>query len=465
MAVGKLFIGRSVRELRLSRKWNQIQFAERLGISTSYLNQIESNNRPVSATVLLALVDKFQLQLSEIAGGEGDRLLSAFSEALSDPLFESLSPTVQDIKLVVQNAPSIAHAIILAHQAYRRSAEQLAGIDQELAKGMAEATPYEEVRDYFHFVDNYVHDLDLAAERLAKKLALPEDSFGAMMRELDRCGVTVRHVTDEGALRSFDNDTSTLYLNKHSPAQTQQFQMAVQLAQLDFGDGIARIALAAGFRTEGAVEICKVGLQNYFAGALLMPYGDFAKAAMDLRHDVELLALQFNTSVEQVCHRLSTLQRPGQKGVPMFFARIDRAGNITKRHSATKLQFARFGAACPVWHVHRAFESQGRILRQVAETPDGGKYLSLAIQVTKRSGGFRGQDIAYALAFGCEMSNAEAFVYADEFLEAQRPAFQPIGISCRICERTGCASRAWPPMKGRIDIDHNQRMTVPYDIR
>lgn len=464
MAPGKLFIGKSVRELRLSRKWNQVQFAERLGISTSYLNQIESNNRPVSATVLLALVDKFQLRVSEIAGGEGDRLLSAFSEALSDPLFETLSPTVQDIKLVVQNAPGIAHALILAHQAYRRSTEQLAGIDQELAKGMTEATPYEEVRDYFHFIDNYVHDLDIAAERLASKLGLSDDPLGALKRELQTHGIAVRHRIDDDTLRSFDAVSSTLFLNKHSPAQTQQFQMAVQLAQTAFGGTIDDIVGAADFRTSEAAEICKIGLHNYFAGALLMPYCEFADAATRLRHDVELLALQFKASIEQVCHRLSTLQRPDRKGVPMFFARIDRAGNITKRHSATRLQFARFGAACPVWNVHRAFEAQGRILRQMAETPDGGKYLSLALQVTKRSGGFRGQNITYALAFGCDMSNAEAFVYADDLLETAKPAFEPIGISCRICERARCPSRAWPPMKGRIGIDHHQRMTVPYEI-
>lgn len=464
MAPGKLFIGRSVRELRLSRKWNQPQFAERLGISTSYLNQIESNNRPVSATVLLALVDKFQLQLSELTGGEGDRLLSAFSEALGDPLFETLSPTVQDIKLVVQNAPAVAHALILAHQAYRRSTEQLAGIDQELARGMAEATPYEEVRDFFHFIDNYVHSLDAAAERLASTLGLAEDPSGVLKRELGRHGIAVRHTVDEGTLRSFDADTATLYLNKYSPMQTQQFHMAVQLAQLKFSEAIAELVAAAGFHTIEAAEICKIGLQNYFAGALLMPYCEFADAATGLRHDVELLALQFNTSIEQVCHRLSTLQRPGRKGVPMFFARIDRAGNITKRHSATRLQFARFGAACPVWNVHQAFEAQGRIIRQMAETPDGGRYLSLALQVSKRSGGFCGQDITYALAFGCEMSNAEAFVYADDMLQSANPSYDPIGLSCRICERIRCPSRAWPPMKGRIGIDHHQRMTVPYEI-
>ncbi|WP_343038907.1 helix-turn-helix domain-containing protein [Paracoccus aestuariivivens] len=455
-----------MRELRVSRNWNQSQFAERLGISTSYLNQIESNNRPVSATVLLALVDKFQLKVSEIAGGEGDRLLSAFSEALTDPLFESLSPTAQDLKLVVQNAPSVAHALILAHQAYRRSTERLADIDQELARGMSEATPYEEVRDYFHFVDNYIHDLDLAAEQLATEMGLPEDPLGALRRKLEQQHrISVRYQENEVALRRFDARSSTLHLNKYAPAQTQQFQMAVQLAQVEAGDTIDRISAAAGFRTPEANEICKIGLHNYFAGALLMPYGEFADAARKLRHDVELLALQFNASIEQVCHRLSTLQRPGRKGIPMFFARVDRAGNITKRHSATKLQFARFGAACPVWNVHQAFEAQGRIIRQMAETPDGGQYLSLALQVSKRLGGFRGQETTYALAFGCETSNAEAFVYADDLLDTPSVQYDPIGVSCRICERANCPIRAWPPIKGRIGVDHHQRMTVPYQIK
>lgn len=464
MAVGKLFIGKSVRELRLVRKWNQAQFAERLGISTSYLNQIESNNRPVSATVLLALAEKFQLPLSAITGGESDRLMSTFSEALNDPIFEMLSPSVQDIKLVVQNAPAIAHALILAHRAYRRTTEQLAGIDQELARGMVESTPYEEVRDYFHFIDNYVHDLDVAAEALASTLGISTDPYGALKRELSRHGVSVFHRSDGNSLRSFDPETKTLYLNKHSTAQTQQFQMAVQLAQVQFNAVTSGIIGAAGFRTAEAEEICKVGLNNYFAGALLMPYSDFADAAVALRHDVELISRQFNTSIEQVCHRLSTLQRPGRKGVPMFFARVDRAGNITKRHSANSLQFARFGAACPVWNVHQAFESPGRILRQLAETPDGGRYLSLAVQVSKRSGGFQGHDATYALSFGCELGHADAFVYADDLLPAARTRFEAIGVSCRICERTQCQSRAWPPMKGRIGIDHNQRMTVPYEI-
>lgn len=137
-------------------------------------------------------------------------------------------------------------------------------------------------------------------------------------------------------------------------------------------------------------------------------------------------------------HRLSTLQRAELKGVPVFFARIDRAGNITKRHSAAKLQFARYGAACPLWNAHQAFEAPGHMIRQLAETPDGVRYLSIATEVTKADGGFDAPYRRYAIALGCEISYAGDFVYADRLDFTNNSAFVPIGVSCRICERLDC---------------------------
>lgn len=165
-----------------------------------------------------------------------------------------------------------------------------------------------------------------------------------------------------------------------------------------------------------------------------------------------------------MAHRLSTLQRPGLKGVPIFFARIDRAGNITKRHSAAKLQFARFGAACPLWNVHQAFERPGRIIRQLAETPDGVRYLCVATELIKGGGGFNAPQRRYAIALGCEVTYAGDFVYADKLDYGNRAAFDPIGISCRICERTYCHQRAVPPLNRKLVVDHNLRGTLPYRI-
>ncbi|TJW65586.1 MAG: ImmA/IrrE family metallo-endopeptidase, partial [Mesorhizobium sp.] len=220
----------------------------------------------------------------------------------------------------------------------------------------------------------------------------------------------------------------------------------------------------ANFRTQESGEICKIGLRNYFAGALTLPYQHFLAVAKELRHDLELMATRFGASLEQVAHRLSTLQRPGVRGVPVFFARIDCAGNITKRHSAAKLQFARFGAACPLWNVHQAFETPGHIIRQLAETPDGARYLSIATEITKGSGGFNAPQRRYAIALGCEVAYAQDFVYAGGLDLNNRLAFDPIGISCRICERASCPQRAVPPLKSRLTIDHQQRGVLPYQI-
>ncbi|MDG3577959.1 XRE family transcriptional regulator [Rhizobium sp. YJ-22] len=468
MAIGKLFIGRKVRELREGQRATQSQFAERIGISTSYLNQIENNQRPVSAAVLLALAEKCQVDIAALSSGENDRLLSALSEALSDPLFETYNPSLQELKLVTQNAPGLAHALIQVHQAYRRNSERLASFDDTIGRSaLAETTPYEEVRDFFHFVDNYIHEIDTLAERLAAALNLGDgDSHGLLASYLERqYGVrVVRGAPGSEEVRRYDPKARILTLNPYAPASTRDFQIALQIAQLHAGREIDAVAAAAGFRTEEAVEICRIGLHNYFAGALILPYQTFLKAARELRHDLELLAARFGASLEQVCHRLSTLQRPGAKGIPIFFARIDRAGNITKRHSAAKLQFARFGAACPLWNAHQAFESPGRMIRQLAETPDGVRYLCLATQITKGSGGFGAPRPHYAIALGCEISYADSFVYADDLDLSNRAAFDPIGISCRICERMNCASRAVPPLKHKLTIDHTLRGALPYRI-
>lgn len=469
MAIGKLYIGRKVRELREANRATQGQFAERIGISTSYLNQIENNQRPVSAAVLLALAEKFAIDIADLSSGEGDRLLSALSEALSDPLFETYSPTLQELKLVAQNAPGLAHALITAHQAYRRSGEQLASFDDRLGRqtGLAEPTPYEEVRDFFHFVDNYIHELDLSAEKLAAKLGLGDgENHAALVQHLERAhGVRVtRGDPSDEHVRRFDAKAGLLTINPYAPAPSRDFQLALQIAQLHDPSLIDSIIAQAGFRSEEAQEIGRIGLHNYFAGALILPYQPFLKAARDLRHDIELLAARFGASLEQICHRLSTLQRPGAKGIPIFFARIDRAGNITKRHSAAKLQFARFGAACPLWNVHQAFEMPGRIIRQLAETPDGMRYLCLATQITKGGVNFGAPRPRYAIALGCEISYADSFVYADDLDLSNRAAFDPIGISCRICERTRCPSRAVPPLKRKLVIRHDLRGTLPYDI-
>ena len=478
MRTRKLFIGGKIRAIRGEHGLTQAGFATRLGISASYLNQIENNQRHVSASVLLALAEAFSVDITTLSDQDSDRLLADVSEALADPVSGGAQPSLADVKLVVQNAPSFARAFVALHQAMRRSGDQLAELDETLERSgaLTDPTPYEEVRDFFHYVDNYIHELDLAGEALSGELTR---SRGVSLKALadyierrHRVRVVIgsgepasgRETAPRGALRRFDPVSRVLWLNPATPVATQAFQIACQIALIEHDQAMSRIIGEARFRSADAAAICRIGLANYFAGSAILPYGAFAASARELRHDLVLLADRFSTSLEQVAHRLSTLQRPGQKGVPFFFARVDKAGNITKRHSATKLQFARFGSACPLWNAHSAFETPNRIIRQLAETPDGVRYLCLATAVTKPSGGWRDPVQSYALALGCEVTHAGELVYADDLDIARDRAFEPIGVSCRICERRDCHQRAVPPLKRRLVVDPNTRKTVPYGL-
>ncbi|MVO16982.1 helix-turn-helix domain-containing protein [Parasedimentitalea huanghaiensis] len=461
MAPQKLYAGAKLREMRTRLTLTQKDFAAKLGVSLPYLNQMENNNRPVSTTVVLALAQEFGLDVTELSSGDSERLVSDMREALADPVFADDAPPLADLRLTASNAPALARAFLELHRAYRQTHERLASLDEALGRedSRIQASPWEEVRDFFHYCDNYIDAVDRAAEHFAGGA----DSRSAAISTLRDLGVTVKEV-EMDSLRHYDATNRTLQLSNRATPQTQVFQLLLQVALLRQNKLLEATLDFARFNSAEARAIAKIGLANYFAGAALMPYGRFLAAARDCRHDLELLATRFGASIEQVAHRLSTLQRPGSKGIPFFFVRVDQAGTITKRHSATRLQFARFGGACPLWNVHRAFETPGRFLRQLAETPDGIRYISLARDVSKSGGSFGSPVRRYAIALGCELRHADAIVYADNMDVDNESAYEPIGISCRICERQHCHQRSVPPLERKLTINTDTRGVLPYEV-
>ncbi|WP_138933630.1 helix-turn-helix domain-containing protein [Roseovarius arcticus] len=461
MATKKLYAGAKLRETRQRVGLTQKDFAAQLGVSLPYLNQMENNNRPVSTTVVLALAQEFGFDVTQLASGEAERMTSDMREALADPVFSGM-PGLADLRLVAANAPALARAFLELHSAYRRTNERLASLDEALGTGDAQTpqSPWTEVRDFFHYCDNYIDAVDRAAEGLGNTSSNTQE---CAVEALGQIGVTVVD-SEDGPLRRLDRATGTLHLSSRAPPETRTFQMLLQLALLTQDKLLEATLDLARFHSGEARAIAKIGLANYYAGAALMPYAAFLQAARDCRHDLEILAHRFGASIEQVCHRLSTLQRPGAKGIPFFFVRVDQAGTITKRHSATRMQFARYGGACPLWNVHRAFETPGRFLRQLAETPDGVRYINLARDVSKPGGHFGAPVRRFAIALGCEVRHAPALVYADTLDLSSPAAFEPIGISCRICERTNCHQRSIPPLERRLTIRPDARGVLPYEV-
>lgn len=461
MTAQKLYAGVTLRETRSRLGLTQKAFAERLKVSLPYLNQMENNHRPVSAGVVLALAGEFGLDVTELSTGDAGRLVSDMREALADPVFGEAAPPLADLRLAASNAPALARAFLELHRAYRQTHERLASLDEALGRDQSLTSPWEEVRDFFHYCDNYIDAVDRAAERFATRAGGADQVVARAADALAARGVTVERA-DTAELRHLAG--TRLVISSRAAMPTQRFQILHQLALAEHRDLIEATLDLARFQNDTARAIARIGLANYFAGAALLPYRAFLTAARETRHDLERLADRFGASIEQVAHRLSTLQRPGEKGIPFFFVRVDQAGTITKRHSATRLQFARFGGACPLWNVHAAFESPGRFLRQLAETPDSVRYLCLARDVSKPGGSFHAPVRRYAIGLGCEISHARGLVYADDLDLGNARAFQPIGISCRICERRDCHQRSVPPIERRLSVDPDRRGTLPYDI-
>jgi len=470
----KFFAGTQIRRLREAHTLTQGAFAERLGISTSYLNQIENNQRPLSASVLLSLAQSFSVDLTEFAQEDTDRLLGDLKEALADPLFAGLTPSGQDLKLIAGNASWFAHAFLQLHMAFRRTNERMQNLDEDIVHRPSNAAneagvllPYEEVRDFFHYRGNYIDVLDTAAEQIAEEeLGVGEGSkvneLAAYLLRRHAVRVECEKVDPASRfMRRYDRVGRVLSLRDGLDQPSKAFLIAHQIAYLEQGDTFEAIIAEAGFRASGAAGVTRIALANYFAGALIMPYERFLAAARATRYDAERLSLMFGTSFEQVGHRLSSLQRPNARGVPFFFVRLDRAGNILKRHSSTRFQFARFGGTCPLWNVHEAFEVPNRTLVQIAEMPDGVRYLCIARSATKSVGCHLAQPRHYALGIGCELSYAHDVVYSDT-VDLKNGPVAKIGVSCRICERTDCPQRAAPPIDRGLLVDPDRRDFIPF---
>lgn len=464
MATQKIYAGASLRETRARAGLSQRQFADRLGVSLPYLSQMENNHRPISAGVLLRLAQEFGIDLSVLAAGDADRMVIDMQEALADPLFDTVPP-LADLRLAATNAPVLARAFLDLYRAHRLGQERLAALDEAIgtAGENAMTTPWEEVRDFFHYCDNYIDAVDRAAERFACPGGQRADPWQTAVAALDGMGIRVS-LADMPSGAVFRRQGNHITMNAAAEAPTRVFQLLHLVALERQRDLLEATLDLARFRSQAARDIARIGMANYFAGAALMPYRAFLNAAQAERHDLERLAHLFDASLEQVAHRLSTLQRTAAKGVPFFFVRVDQAGTITKRHSATRLQFARFGGACPLWNVHQAFEQPGRFLRQLAETPDGVRYLLLSRDVSKPAGAFNAPIRRFAIGLGCEVIHAEGMVYADGLDLSKPRIFEPIGISCRICPRPDCHQRSVPPIDRPVRIPSDRNGPLPYEI-
>ncbi|MFT3899540.1 MAG: short-chain fatty acyl-CoA regulator family protein [Gordonia sp. (in: high G+C Gram-positive bacteria)] len=465
----KAFAGARLRRLREEQRISQAALARRLGLSTSYVNQLENGHRPLTVPVLLALSREFDLHAEYFATDSDARLVGDLSEAAQHTEFDGISQ--HEIEELVARMPRVGKAMVGMHRRLVAATNELETYRATVARDEVEkpraSTPFEEVRDFFYDRNNYIHSLDLAAEQMFADLGLRigglDEQLAAVLERDHRITVTLADPGDhENRKRVYDPATRTLTLARHLRPGQRAFQLATQLAFLTQRQAIDAIAADADGISEESIPVARVGLANYFAGALVLPYTRFAEAAEAARYDIELLGLRFEVGFETVCHRLSSLQRPGRRGVPFIFVRTDRAGNISKRQSATAFHFSRVGGSCPLWVVHDAFTTPGRIVTQVSSMPDGRSYFWLARTADEPMQGYLGTRSGFAIGLGCDLSYADRLVYSTGVdLDDPRKNI-PIGAGCKVCDRPDCAQRAFPQLGRPIVVDDNVAESAPY---
>ena len=467
---GKLIIGARLKVLRKSLGLTQAQMAEQVGVSSSYITLIESDQRPASAKLLVKLAQVYDLNISELAPEVDTQLTSDFSEALKDPVLDVGKITRSEIDAVLRASPKIARALVQLQSRNAQSwvSADVQPVDEETERAVASGQlirPSDQVRAWLYEKKNYIDPLDRAAEALSEELKLARNEPNiALTERLAGHGLRIQIVSAKrmaGALRRYDPLEKLLSLSELLGQPSRRFQMAIMIVHHEHDRRFKALLEDMPFTDPEALSLARVTMANYFAAALLMPYQRFFEACETERYDLELLSHRFGTSFEQTAHRMSTLQRPEARGVPFFIVRVDRAGNVSKRFSAGRFPFSSFGGTCPLWNIHSAFETPGQINTQIIRMPEGGRYFSIARTINRVYGGHNARPQRLVLGLGCDIAHAPRLIYS-ESLDLDAIKSTEIGLNCYLCERSNCPSRAQAPINRKLAVNELERSLALY---
>ena len=465
----KTFIGTQLRQLRRDHGQTQVEMGRVLGVSAAYINLLEKNQRSLSVPVLMALADHYNVDWRDVVMDKSANILADLRNAIQDPLFAGSQPDIQELRAAIDHAPSLVQNFLKLHQSHRTAMDNIMrfgsdGVPPELLTSSPETIIYNFFRDHFNYFD--------VLERAADALIAEEPSQPYEMQRTLRQRLFTRHGIEvetwpveqmSESLRIYDAERGVIQLSEALDYQNRAFQLAHILCFVELSDILNDITAGMKAESNRAIARCHVELANYFAAAVLMPYDAFHAMAEQSGYDIDRMASAFAVSFEQVCQRLTTLQRETKRGVPFFFLRVDKAGNVTKRFNATSFNIAEYGGSCPVWNLHTAFRTPGVILPQFVELPDGEKFFTLARTTERPVYSMQTQDRRLAISLGCEIKHAHKLIYNSTFQKPADDAFSKIGINCHLCLRRNCSQRAHDPLFAELSTDTSRRGETRYE--
>ncbi len=463
MAEQKIFAGPRIRRIRTGLKLTQTAMAAELGISPSYLNLIERNQRPLTVQLLIKLASTYDIDMDELRGaGEAD-LVARLKEVFSDPLLAADLPDPNELAELSDAAPNAAAAMIKLHRAYRESGDRLSGLTRTLAgeggQSGDDATrlPIDELRDAFEQRSGYFRAVEAAADGLLEQIDADGPLMGELRAWLERKhNMTVRVLPVETMpnwRRRYDKHTGRLFISERLAPADRVLEVAMEVALLAEPHLIEEEVAFLNLGSDEARRLARFEFARLIALAVMMPYDRFLSTARRLRYDINLLRARFDVTFAQAAWRATMLGKHGQAAVPFFVMEIDAAGNRLRRAGAAGFPLTRFGGDCPKLIVHQAFTSPGQIFAEPVITPTDARFVVVGRTVEGLRSGFADRPQRTALLVGFDIAHAADVVYADGLAGEGARAPVEIGPTCRLCERQGCIARAHPPITRPLGLD------------
>ncbi len=466
-----LKIGPKIKAFRRQLGLQANKLSEKLGISPSYLNLIESGKRKIDGDLLLKVCEELKIELTDLTNKSDLNLANNLSELLGDELFEDLDilgPEVQDL---VNTNPKIARALIKLGDNYKQKGQEIVSkvenISGKIIDGRKTSFPGEVVSDFLQENKNYFSKLEKFADDIFNRIQINNRATYMALCDFLKTeyGVKVKDVLPEDGKpfsKIYYKSQKELHLSDYVALETKKLYAAAQIAQEGAMVVIENYLSEFKFPSEESKKLTKVALLNYCGAAILMPYKLFHQECMKQKYDLELLQNTFACTFEQIAHRVTCLQDPKLPGIPFHFLRVDVAGNISKRFSLSGIEIPRYGGACPRWNVYSAFSRPGVIQAAVSKMSNGEKYVCIARTVEKGVGRYGKKKSILSIGLGCQAKYAKDFVYTENLDLNDKKTEIPIGVSCRTCDRLDCSQRAFPPLHKKFDVDINNRGVSVY---
>ena len=470
-------IGSKIRKERRLKGLSQSILSKKLGISASYLNLLESGRRTITVPLLIKIGNELGISLKDLTVESNKRILSDIMDVLSNEIFDDLDITNIETNEFISNNPNIAKALLVLNDSYKSLREdmqnrlEILDVESSIKEKKSTRLPVEIVSDFLQENKNYFHILEQKAEELRGNIGLnlgagigsTEIKFISYLKSQHSINVKIIPTEDDQkSIKKFDKNNNILFLSEMLTYTARNFHLAYQIAFLDGKILIDEIIQKNNFYSEEVITLLNISLMNYFAAALIMPYDDFLNSAKKYKYDVEILMHHYAASFEQITHRLTNLQRPGNEGVPFHFLKTDIAGNVSKRFSLSGIHIPRHGGSCPRWNVYIAFLSPGKILPQISRMPDGKVYFCIARAYEKGIERHGMPKSFVSIGLGCDMQYAKELTYSEGMDLQNKNLETPIGVSCRICPRIDCQQRAFPPIDKDLKLDITYRGVSPY---